>query len=397
MTVTATRTPPATTGPIASPRAGISAMARLRAQLDVLLDANTPLILWGPPGVGKSRMIEAAAAGRGWHCETVLGSIREPQDIAGFPAITDDGFTLLAPDYAQRIIAAVDRGAGGAILFLDEVSNCSPAQQAALLRVGTDRIIGDTRLPESCRIVFAANPPHQAADGWDLAPPLANRIVHVAFPAPDPAEWIAGLLRSWGAPAQSDAAIEARYATARGRVAGFISARPQLLHALPSDESSASGAWPSPRSWADLAVPALAHTAAIADDGLRNAVERDVLTGAVGEGAALEFLMWHQSGDLPDPRHLITYPDDYAVPERADLVHATLAAVTSLAISDTTLESWEAAWTVLARAVDAGHAEVAAVAARALVQARPSGAPLPKEIGRFTTMLRAAGLMGSVQ
>ena len=114
-------------------------------------------------------MIEAIARKRGWHLEVVLGSIREPQDIAGFPAVTDNGFSLLPPDYVQRLIHK-DAGTGS-ILFLDEVSNCSPAQQAALLRVGTDRVIGDVALPDTCRIVFAANPPSRRPTDGSSPPP----------------------------------------------------------------------------------------------------------------------------------------------------------------------------------------------------------------------------------
>ena len=45
----------------------------------------------------------------------------------------------------------------------------------ALLRVVLERTVGDLTLPHDVAIVAAANPPEQAADGWDLSPPLANR------------------------------------------------------------------------------------------------------------------------------------------------------------------------------------------------------------------------------
>jgi len=373
----------------------------LRRTIDTLLDANVPFVLWGPPGVGKTRVIEALAAERGWHCETVLGSIREPQDIAGFPAITPDGsFSLLAPDYVQRIVAAVERAGeapGGAVLFLDEVSNCAPPQQAALLRVGTDRTIGDTRLPGSCRIVFAANPPDQAADGWELSAPLANRLVHVDFPAPQAADWAAGLLRNWGGPADPDPAREARLVAARAAVAGFVAARPHLLHELPGHTASAGRAWPSPRSWADLVVPSLATAAAITDGDTRAAVEQVLITGAVGAGAAWEFLTWYGDRDLPDPHHLLEYPGDFVVPERPDRVHAVLASVVGAAIAAGDATSWASAWTILGAAIKAKLGEIAAVSARALLESWPEGAPRPPEFGEFRTMLRRTGLMQRIE
>lgn len=372
-----------------------------KATVDALLDANTPFIIWGPPGIGKSRHIEAVAAERGWHCEVVIGSIREPQDIAGFPALSDEGtFTLLPPDYLQRISAAVeacDADDQGAVLFLDEVSNCSPPQQAALLRIATDRVIGDTRLPDACRIVFAANPPSQATDGWDLAAPMANRMVHLSWDAPDVADWISGLLSNWGQAETSGGELAHRLTEARGLVAGFLSARPNLLHDLPANEVQASGAWPSPRSWADLAVPALASAAVIAAEDLRLAVERQVLVGAVGEAVGLEFLVWREDQDLVDPAVLLDHPEDFVAPDRADRLHATLAAMASVAISRGDLDSWSAAWIVLGHTASLGHAEVAAVAARALIENRPDGAGMPSQIGAFATMLRQAGLLPEVQ
>jgi MoxR-like ATPase len=360
--------------------------------LDALLDGNVPFVLWGPPGVGKTRLVEALAAERGWHCETVLGSIREPQDIAGFPAIVDGSFSLLAPDYVQRIIEGADR-CGGAVLFLDEVSNCSPPQQAALLRVGTDRVIGDTVLPSSCRIVFAANPPAQAADGWELAAPLANRMVHIQYPVPEAAEWVSGLLRDWGRPHDDDD-LHQRRVTARAAVAGFISARPHLLHQLP--ESASGGAWPSPRSWADLVVPALASASTIADLDVRTAVEQNLVVGAVGAGAGWEFCTWAADRDLPDPSQLLDFPGEFVVPDRPDKVHAVLAAVTGTAISRGDAASWAAAWSILGATADAKYAEIAAVSARALLQAWPVGAERPVEIRKFGDLLRRAGLLPQV-
>ena len=206
---------------------------------------------------------------------------------------------------------------------------------------------------------------------------------------------MSGLLRNWGMPDEGDPVIRERLVRARGEVAGFISARPDFLHKLPGDETSAGGAWPSPRSWADLAVPALAHAPFTGDRELRQAVERDLVAGSVGEGVALEFLAWRDAQDLPDPAHLLEFPDDYwPTSDRADQVHATLASVAAVAINRDSPAAWASAWVVLGRAADAGHAEVAAVGARALIQARPHGADLPPQISRFSRCCGPPGLLG---
>ena len=44
----------------------------------------TPLVS-GPPGCGKSRTVEAFAKAMGRQCYTLIGSLREPADIGGYP------------------------------------------------------------------------------------------------------------------------------------------------------------------------------------------------------------------------------------------------------------------------------------------------------------------------
>jgi len=82
--------------------------------LGVCVEANVPVILWGPPGQGKTSVIKALAAKSNRHLEIILASIREPQDFAGLPSIVNGKMTLVAPDWAQRL-AETDEG----ILFTD--------------------------------------------------------------------------------------------------------------------------------------------------------------------------------------------------------------------------------------------------------------------------------------
>ena len=51
----------------------------------------------------------------------------------------------------------------------------APAVRAALLRVVLERVVGDLELPNRAAIVAAANPPEQAAGGWDLSATISRR------------------------------------------------------------------------------------------------------------------------------------------------------------------------------------------------------------------------------
>ncbi len=134
-----------------------------------------PALLWGAPGTGKSSFVESLAR-PDFPVVTIIGSIHDPTDFSGIP-VHRDGRAHFAPPF--WVDAFQESGQG--ILFLDELSTAPPAVQAALLRVVLERRVGAVELPEGVRVIAAANPPEEAADGWDLARPLANRFLHLRW------------------------------------------------------------------------------------------------------------------------------------------------------------------------------------------------------------------------
>src|SRR5436190_9232605 len=188
------------------------------AALGTAVAARVPVLLWGAPGTGKTSAIRAMAAAAGWACETVIASIREPSDFAGLPIVVDGGVRVAAPTWARQLASA----GGAGLLFLDELSTAPPAVQAALLRVVLERVVGDLELPEEVAVVAAANPPEQAADGWDLSPPLANRFCHLDWDT-DPRAFARGLAAGFAPPVVPDLAgdWESRLPVANGLVSAF--------------------------------------------------------------------------------------------------------------------------------------------------------------------------------
>src|SRR5262249_48704846 len=99
---------------------------------------------------------------------------------------------------------------------------------------------------------------------------------------------------------------------------------------------------------------------------------------------------------LPDPEELLSDPDGYRHPKRGDHAYAILLSVAQAAIEDLTPDRWRAAWRVLARAAEAGGADVAASAARDLARARTPELEAPIEQPRaFFPILEAGGLLGA--
>jgi ATPase family protein associated with various cellular activities (AAA) len=354
--------------------------------LGVAVAARVPVLLWGAPGTGKTSAIRAMAEAMGLPCETVIASIREPSDFAGLPIVVGDGHQVefAPPSWARRLAQA-----GHGLLFLDELSTAPPAVQAALLRVVLERAVGDLTLPDEVAVVAAANPPEQAADGWDLSAPLANRLCHLAWQA-DPRSVADGLAGGWPAPVVPvlPDGWQAEEILSRGLVAAFLHVRPGLACAPPSDAAAAGRGWPSPRTWEMAARLMAAAGASGTGDEARSALIR----GAVGEGAGVEFLAWLVEMDLPDPEQVLADPASFRLPERGDRAYAALAAIAAAVAADPTPDRWTAGWQVLGQAADAAP-DVAAVAARVLARCRPDGAALPAEIHLFAPVLRDAGLL----
>ena len=354
--------------------------------LAVAVGAGVPVLLWGSPGTGKTSAVISLGDALGWPVETVIGSIREPSDFAGLPVVVDGSVRLSPPGWATRLAQA-----GEGLLFLDELTTAPPAVQAAMLRVVLERVVGDTRLPAGVRVVAAANPPDEAADGWELAAPLANRLVHLDWPIDG--KYVAkGLAVGFRRPAL--AGIEnppsaAQTAAARAAVGAFLEVRPPLALQLPRSAADAGRGWPSPRSWEAVAKLLAACEAADASEAARAAL----VEGAIGDGAALEFLAWLEHLDLPDPEAVLADPDGFVLPERSDRAFAVLTAVASVAVADGGQQRWRQAWRVVARAAD-GAPDVAALVARTLATHRPPGAEVPEALMELAPVLRAAGLLG---
>ncbi|WP_326673991.1 AAA family ATPase [Streptomyces sp. NBC_01257] len=345
--------------------------------LTLAVAADLPVLLWGEPGIGKSAALTQLADSLDLPLTTVIASVHEPSDFSGLPIVGDDpaeqGVPMAPPDWAVRLVRA-----GRGLLFLDELSTAPPAVQAALLRLVLERRIGALRLPPGVRIVAAANPRSSAADGWELSPPLANRFVHLQW-VHDHEVVVRGLGGTWPRatlPRLAPERLADAVGFARRAVCGLLSARPALVHRLPSGETRRGGAWPSPRSW-EMTLRLIAFATA-AD------ASRDVLSllvrGTVGDGPGLELLASLDRMDLPDPEDLLADPAGADLPERGDLRQAVLDGVVAAVRRRPEKARWDAAWALLVRALETGAPDLVVVPATTLATLRQGDWDVPASI-----------------
>ncbi|MFE4663486.1 AAA family ATPase [Streptomyces sp. NPDC056716] len=357
--------------------------ARPDTQLEALtlaVAADLPVLLWGEPGIGKTAALTRLAEALDLPLTTVIASVHEPSDFSGLPVVGDDpaeqGVPMAPPDWAVRLVRA-----GRGLLFLDELSTAPPAVQAALLRLVLERRVGALRLPPGVRIVAAANPRASAADGWELSAPLANRFVHLQW-THDHEVVVRGLGGTWPQatlPRLDPARLPEAVGFARRAVCGLLGARPGLVHRLPNSETRRGGAWPSPRSW-DMTLRLIAFATAAGSS-------RDVLSllvrGTVGDGPGLELLAAVDRMDLPDPETLLADPAHAELPARGDLRQAVLDGVVEAVRNRPGRERWDAAWTLLVRALDTGAPDLVVVPASTLASLRQQDWDVPAQIERL--------------
>jgi hypothetical protein len=359
--------------------------------LAICMQARVPAFLWGEPGIGKTRTIQALAAALDERCWPVILSIREPQDQGGLPVLRPDGSVWMAPPkWAQEL---VEHGRG--VVFLDELNVAPPTTQNSGLRVVNEGWAGDLQLPPSVSFVGAGNPPATNPGAYDLTPAMANRFCHIDWPT-DATAWCEGSLTGWPAPAvrRMPGDWEQRVPACAALVVNFIRARPNLLQTRPEDSQQAGRAWASPRSW--TTAGRLLAAAEAVGYGIKTREAKLLVQGCVGEGPATEFLKWVVELDLRPVEDYLNDPRETPLPTRQDQLMATLDGVASGALDRSRkdrIRRYKAAWVVVAR-VAAKAPDLCIPAARILATNMPRELDndLPEEIDAIAPILKRANI-----
>jgi len=353
----------------------------------ISLQSGIPTLLIGEPGTGKTAQIEAAHRTLKRFIEVLPVSTMDPTDV-GMPwpvgnKDKDKELIRIPPDWARHM--ATNSGT----LFLDEFSTAPPSVQAALLRVVRNKKVHSLALHEDTWMAAATNPVECSVGGYEFDPPTANRWVHLNY-SPDPVEYCTGLLGGFPDPVfpilpdNWKTEIPAQ----RALVSGYLRARPEEMQSMPKEASKAAGAWPSQRTWENLAIV----RAAAMSVGASDEITIPLASGCVGEGAGSSFCNYADNLDLPNPEDLLADPDSFMLPERGDQQYAVFSSVVAATLRYLTEERWDAAWVIIGRGAQQGAPDVAAVCVMALADARTPDRSIPSDIlQKFVELFEQAG------
>lgn len=358
---------------------------------------GSPVLLEGEPGTGKTHAIAAVTRAVGLHYRRISpGECGEGQ-FGVVPVPATDGYLHYPPPHWVREFDS------GGVLFVDELNTAPPALQAPLLGLVQLRAIGGTVLGPRTRVLGACNSTDDAAGGWDLAPALANRFCHLTFDGLPADQWVTGLLGGFASDADAltpvaatdeEARVMAAWpdaiAHARGMVAGFVTARPDLLHKRPDVQAANTRAWPSRRTW-DYVVHALAGARVHALSAID---AHEWVCGFVGVGTAREFFSWLRLADMPPAADVLDGRTQFQIDSRRiDRTLAFFASGAALVVpSDAVNRQARAAvlWQYISCALDSGAPDAALPAMRALVRAKLFG---DKAVfAKVFPFLKAAGI-----
>lgn len=267
------------------------------------------VMIWGPPGVGKSQAIRELASA----IETATGKhvavtdvrllLFNPIDLRGIPTANAD--KTLAVWLKPQIFQMDESNDVVNILFLDEISAAPQSVQAAAYQITLDRVIGEHKLPENCIVIAAGNRTTDKSVAFKMPKALANRLLHIE---------VQGSFDTWK-----------RWAVQAGvnaKVVGFLSFKQDYLMGF--DSSSNDLAFATPRSWEMVST-------------LLNTVSDDInemypmIAGLVGTGIALEMRTWESVyKDLPSLEDIFNGCAS-APPSSTDALYALTASMTSYA------------------------------------------------------------------
>lgn len=274
-----------------------------------------PALVQGPPGVGKTQMIQALARDAGVGFMSLHAPLMLNEDF-GMPRFMDDGELSFATHGHKFPFVDTDCPDHGFFL-VDEVAQADASQQKIWANIFQERELHGRKLKPGWYFAATGNRLADRAGANRILSHFNDRFTTYEFEA-NLDDWCTWAL---------DHGV-------RPEVVAFLRFKPGLLSAHdPAMDKS-----PTPRAWTEGVSPVL--------DTVSPAALFDTVKGDVGEGAAAEFTAFLQTfRELPDPDMILSDPANFKVPTELHILYALAGAIAHRA----TPENFEAVSTFVQR------------------------------------------------
>jgi len=263
---------------------------------------HIPVMIWGPPGVGKSQLVSQVAKAHDRPMIDIRLSQMEPSDLRGIPFREGEKVEWAIPSMLPNAKKHGDQG----ILFLDEITSAPPSVSAAAYQLILDRRLGDYMVPPGWAIFAAGNRQGDRGVTYSMPAPLANRFSHYEIDI-NLDDWVL-----WAYKNNIDE-----------RIIAFLRFRPELLFDF--DPAHNPMAFPTPRSWEFV------HNA-LHKFGQQPQLFVGALQACVGPAAGIELNAFIANLDQMPDLDAIVQGEAVPTPKEIDLQYAVASALVGRAI-----------------------------------------------------------------
>ena len=257
----------------------------VRPIVERAMAAGRPIFLWGPPGIGKSELVETITnelPGNN-HMIDMRLALMEPTDLRGYPFRNPETNTMEWSPPADLPSAEFASQYDTVVVFLDELNSAPPSVQAASYQLILNGRIGQYVVPKNVRFVAAGNRETDRGVTFRMPAPLANRFRHINMEV-NFEDW-----QQWAV--NNDIHQD---------VVGYLSYAKQDLFDF--DPKTSSQAFATPRSWSY--VSEILNVKGFAEADRKEQLAE--LAGAIGEGMAIKFNEHRKiASDLPNPSDIL--------------------------------------------------------------------------------------------
>jgi DNA polymerase III delta prime subunit len=153
----------------------VKSIKKLKEIVIPMIKADVPLMIWGPPGVGKTQVAK----------ELSVELFGKPARVISLSVTSFGDMGLNYPNQSEKVldyfvakILVPEDPNEERILVLDELNNAHPMIQAQAFHIILDRQLGEHKLSPGWRIIATGNRSYDRSVVQPMPSPLVTRMSH---------------------------------------------------------------------------------------------------------------------------------------------------------------------------------------------------------------------------